>query len=49
MKLQNGKTLTESVKNNYGILESLSASKKRKSSNIAITENISTLANVKNA
>ena len=40
-------TLNKSVKNRYGILESLSASKKRKCSNIAITENIFTLANLK--
>ena len=38
-----------SVKNRYGILESLSASNKRKCSSIAVTENIFTFANLKNA
>ena len=43
------KFYTKSVKNRYGILESLSASNKRKYSNIAITENIFSFPNLKNA
>ena len=41
------KFYTKSVKNRCGILESLSASNKRKCSNI--TENIFTFANLKDA
>ena len=47
--LRTMKFCSKSVKNKSGILEYLSASKKRKCSNIAITENIFTFTHLKNA